>query len=158
MRVFQVPCDNRKIELLHNFREIHCNLSNVKKVSIIRPTIMKKEKNLPFSFELYHALKKILCMTWIHFFAVSFRLAFSHFWASPMAQWVKNPPAMQETQETGSGRCPGGGNDDPLQYSCLGNPMDRGAWRATESDMTEQRLKQQAIRRVPGTKQVLLKH
>ena len=31
----------------------------------------------------------------------------------------------------GSGRCPGEGNDNPLQYSCLGNPMDRGAWQAT---------------------------
>ena len=28
----------------------------------------------------------------------------------------------------GSGRSPGGGNSNPLQYSCLGNPMDRGAW------------------------------
>ena len=31
----------------------------------------------------------------------------------------------------GSGRCPRGGSGDPLQYSCLGNPMDRGAWPAT---------------------------
>ena len=31
----------------------------------------------------------------------------------------------------GSGRSPGGGNGYPLQYSCLENPMDRGAWRAT---------------------------
>ena len=31
----------------------------------------------------------------------------------------------------GSGRSPGGGNDRPLQYSCLGNPMDRGAWQTT---------------------------
>ena len=31
----------------------------------------------------------------------------------------------------GSGRCPGGGNGNALQYSCLGNPMDWGAWRAT---------------------------
>ena len=30
-----------------------------------------------------------------------------------------------------SGRPSGGGNGNPLQYSCLGNPMDRGAWRAT---------------------------
>ena len=42
----------------------------------------------------------------------------------------------------GSGRPPGEGIGNPLQYSCLGNPMDRGAWRATvhritESDMTE---------------------
>ena len=28
----------------------------------------------------------------------------------------------------GSGRAPGGGSGNPLQYSCLGNPMDRGAW------------------------------
>ena len=31
----------------------------------------------------------------------------------------------------GSGRCPGEGNSNPLQYSCLGNPMIRGAWQAT---------------------------
>ena len=31
----------------------------------------------------------------------------------------------------GSRRCPGEGNGYPLQYSCLENPMDRGAWRAT---------------------------
>ena len=32
---------------------------------------------------------------------------------------------------SGSGRYPGKGNGNPLQYSCLENPMDRGAWRAT---------------------------
>ena len=31
----------------------------------------------------------------------------------------------------GSGRSPGEGNGNPLQYSCLENPMDRGAWKAT---------------------------
>ena len=45
----------------------------------------------------------------------------------------------------GLGRSPGGGHGNPLQYSCLENPMDRGAWRATnmpwgrkESETTEQ--------------------
>ena len=33
----------------------------------------------------------------------------------------------------GSGRPPGEGNGIPLQYSCLGNPMDRGTWQATQS-------------------------
>ena len=33
----------------------------------------------------------------------------------------------------GSGRSPGGGHGNPLQYSCLENPMDRGAWQATKS-------------------------
>ena len=38
----------------------------------------------------------------------------------------------------GLGRSPGGGQVNPLQYSCLENPMDRGAWQACEeSDMTE---------------------
>ena len=44
--------------------------------------------------------------------------------ASLVAQMVKNPPAMQETPAgsiPGSGRSPGEGNGNPLQYSCLGN-------------------------------------
>ena len=47
-----------------------------------------------------------------------------------LAQSVKNLPAMQETWVQ-SGRSPGEGNGNPLQYSCLGNLLDRGAWRAT---------------------------
>ena len=45
---------------------------------------------------------------------------------------VKNPPAI--AGDTGSipesGRSPGEGNDNPVQYSCLENPMDREAWWA----------------------------
>ena len=41
---------------------------------------------------------------------------------------VKNPPAMQVIPDHWSGRCPGGGNGNPLQYSCLENSMDREAW------------------------------
>ena len=62
---------------------------------------------------------------------------------------VKNPPADAgvESYIPGSRGSPGGGNDNPLQYSCLENPMDKGAWQATvhgvakELDGTEQ-LKQ----------------
>ena len=57
---------------------------------------------------------------------------------------VKNLPANAGDVDSfsGSGGSPGEGNSNPLQYSCLGNSMDRGAWRATvdgvakESDMT----------------------
>ena len=52
---------------------------------------------------------------------------------------VKNLPA--NTGDTGlipgSGRSPGEENGNPLQYSCLGNPMDRGAWRATVHGVTK---------------------
>jgi len=49
---------------------------------------------------------------------------------------VKNPPANAGDAgdaglTSGLGRSPGEGNGNPLQYSCLGNPMDRGVWRAT---------------------------
>ena len=60
---------------------------------------------------------------------------------------VKNLPAKAgDSRDTGpiagSGRSPGAGNGISLQYSCLGNPMDRGAWQAVgygvpESDMSE---------------------
>ena len=50
--------------------------------------------------------------------------------ASLMSQQVKNPPG--DTGDAGlipgSGKSPRGGNGNPLQHSCLGNPMDRGAW------------------------------
>ena len=48
---------------------------------------------------------------------------------------VKNPPAnigdiRDASSILGLGRSPGGGHGNPLQYSCLENPMERGAWRA----------------------------
>ena len=61
-----------------------------------------------------------------------------------MALVVKNLPAnARDTGDAGlipgSGRCPGEGNGNPLQYFCLGNPMDRGAWRATVHRVTNSR-------------------
>ena len=46
---------------------------------------------------------------------------------------VRNLPAKagDTCLTSGSGRSPGEGNGNPLQYSCLGNPMDRGDWKAT---------------------------
>ena len=54
-------------------------------------------------------------------------------WAFLVVQTVKNPLSMRETwvQSLGWEDPPGGGHGNPLQYSCLENPMDRGAWQAT---------------------------
>ena len=66
----------------------------------------------------------------------------------PNGSAMKTPPANAgDARDVGlipvSGISPGGGNGNPLQYSCLGNPMDRGAWQAIihratkESDKTD---------------------
>ena len=69
-----------------------------------------------------------------------------HFGASLVAVTVENLPTMQETQvqSPGSiprlGRFPEEGNGNPLQYTCLENSMDRGAWRATVHGVAKSRM------------------
>ena len=46
----------------------------------------------------------------------------------------------------GFGRSPGGGHGNPFQYSCLENPMDRGAWRATVHGVTKNRTQLSDLR------------
>ena len=64
-------------------------------------------------------------------------------WASLMAQWVKNLPAMQEIQETTLVESLGQNDpleaekSKPLQDSCPENSTDRGAWRATILKVTK---------------------
>ena len=60
----------------------------------------------------------------------------------PGGSVVKNPPANAGDAEdsvsiSGSGRSPGGGNGNPLQYSCLENPVDKGAWWVTVHGVTK---------------------
>ena len=59
-----------------------------------------------------------------------------------VAAVVNYPPASAGDMRgsgsvTGPGRSPGGGPGRPLQYSCLENPMDRGAWGATVQRVTQ---------------------
>ena len=61
---------------------------------------------------------------------------YSYIWASQVVVVVKNSPANAgDIRDVGLipglGRSPGGGHGNPLQYSCLENPMDRGAWLGT---------------------------
>ena len=62
--------------------------------------------------------------------------------ASQVVQWLKNLPANAGViRDVGSipesGRSPGGGHRNPLQYSCLENPMHRGVWRDTVHGVTK---------------------
>ena len=60
-------------------------------------------------------------------------------WPGLVAQMAKNLSAMQETQVRSLvEKIPGEGNGNPLQYSCLGNPMDRGAWLAVVHGITKE--------------------
>ena len=80
-------------------------------------------------------------------FADVIELFYSLYLGFPGGLVVKNlPPNSEDTEDMGSfpesERSPGEGNGNPLQYSCLGNPMDRGAWQAplhgaTASDTPE---------------------
>ena len=61
---------------------------------------------------------------------------------SQVALVVQNQPAKagdprDSSSTPGLGRSPGGGNGNPLQYSCLENPMDRGAWQVTVHGATK---------------------
>ena len=61
--------------------------------------------------------------------------------SSQVALVIKNLPANAgDVRDTvsipGSGRTPGGGHGNPLQYPCLENPVDRGAWWATVRAVT----------------------
>ena len=65
-------------------------------------------------------------------------------WASQVAGVVKNlPDNAGDIRDVGSiprlGRSPGGGHVNPLQYSCLENPIDRGAWWATVNKVAKSR-------------------
>ena len=71
----------------------------------------------------------------------------------PVALVVKNLPAdAGDIRDAGlipgSGRSPGGGHGNPLQDSCLGNPLDRGPWRASVQRVTRSRTRLST--QVPG--------
>ena len=55
--------------------------------------------------------------------------------------WLSGKESTSYTSNVGSipgsSRSPGEGNSNPLQFSCLGNPMDRGAWQATDHSVTK---------------------
>ena len=70
---------------------------------------------------------------------------------------VKHLPAMQETSVRSLGqRSPGEGNGNPLEYSCLENPTDRGAWQATVHGVTKSRTRLSDFTYFPGEQEALI--
>ena len=74
--------------------------------------------------------------TWVNLKTMLMRIQGTR--ASQVALVVRNLPAIAEDVGSipGPGRSPGGGHDNPLQCSCLENPMDRGVWQATVHRVT----------------------
>ena len=89
---------------------------------------------------LLHALRrrKINCLLTVQLLKCLFQGKYALLGASLVAQTI-----CLECRRPGLGRPPGGGHGNPLQYSCLENPMDRGSlagyspWACMESAMTE---------------------
>ena len=78
--------------------------------------------------------------------------------ASQLALVVKNPSGKAGNAKDvglipGSGRSLGGGIGNPLQYSCLENPMDRGGWQAIQS-MGSQKVRQDLATKPPQKRRI----
>jgi len=76
-----------------------------------------------------------------NFVLSNFKIIMGRHWASQVALVIKNPPTsagdMRYGFDPGSGRSPGKGHGNPLQCSCLENPMDRRAWQAAVHKVTK---------------------
>ena len=77
----------------------------------------------------FHVVFRYLFFNLHNFYIISLLIYHLLNHTSQVALWWRAHPSMQET--LGQGRSPGGGHGTPLQYSCLENPMDRGACLAT---------------------------
>ena len=76
------------------------------------------------------------------FLGRNFEVTYTLKWASQVALRVKNLPAnagviRDAGSVPGSGKSPGGGHGNPLQYSCLENRINKGAWQATVHRVTQ---------------------
>ena len=77
--------------------------------------------------------ERIMCVVFLHFLVVhtECKWGFPSSTSSKEPSWQCRRGKRDAGSISGSGRSPGGGRGNPLQYSFLENPMDRGAWYAT---------------------------
>ena len=100
-----------------------------------------------FASKVIFSLPRKIKKSFSRHFAFVIMESYVPYWASQVETVVKNSPANSGDMRDpgsipGSGRSPGGGHGNPLQYSCLKNPVDRGALWATvhgiaQSNMTK---------------------
>ena len=77
-----------------------------------------------------------------------------------LPRWQRSQESTCNARDTGlipaSGRSPGGGNDNPLEYSCLENPMNNGAWWATVHGVTKRQTRVSThVCNIPTTQNML---
>ena len=89
---------------------------------------------------LQHQPLGLLCQQWFQSSTIAFNLIFTVF-PRGSGSTVSTYNAADPGSIPGSGRSPGEGNGNPLQYSGLENPMDRGAWQATVHRVTKSRTR-----------------
>ena len=92
----------------------------------------------------YHPLPTLLHLRWTPWHLSACQACHQDF---PGGSVVKNPPANTGDMGLipGSGRSPGEGNGNPLQYLCLESPMDGGAWQATVHGVAKSRTQLSAF-------------
>ena len=106
----------------HGLQNSQSSLSVINSWSLLK--FMFIELVMPSGSEILETINKAWSILFF-FFDVDLN------WASQGAHWLRNSPANTGDMGLipGLGRSPGGGNCYQLHYSCLGNPMDRGAWQ-----------------------------
>ena len=79
-------------------------------------------------------------------------LSSSSSWGFPGGACGKEPTCQcRSCKISGLGRSPGGGPGNPVQYSCLGNPIDRGTWQATVHGVTQESDMNEATKHAPAS-------
>ena len=128
---------------LWNFSIFQTHLAEARCIDLLLVTLFYTLKSLRWKFFnpqpallLRTQNGNFIAYTYIHNVCMYIHI---YVWASLVPQMVKNLPAMLETRVRSLGRekSPGEGNVNPLQYSCLENSMDRGAWQPTVHGIAE---------------------
>ena len=108
-------------------------------LSLGQEDLLEKRNGCPLQYScLENSMDREACQATVHGITKSLtRLSDLGF---PSDSVVENLPAATEDMGliTGLRRYPGDGNDNPLQYSCLGNPIDRGYWQAIVCGVTKE--------------------